>query len=149
MADIIGILSFALHAAHKVYDVVQTLKDAPDAARALGKEASRVESLLAAMLPESESNSQLSPILRSVDNPLVKSLVEDAQELEAAVKVLLAKVTRQKEDGTYEIRKSRWIFYAGEVEKLSAQFQAFYGSLTAVYAVATSCVSPYLMQYPS
>ena len=151
MADVIGILSFALHAAHKVYDVVQTLKDAPDAARTLGKEASRVKGLLAVMLPEPEpeSNGEPSPTLRRVDNPLVKSLAEDAKKLETAVKVLLAKVTRQKEDGTYEIRKSRWIFYAGEVEKLSAQFQAFYGSLTAVYAVATSCVSPYLMQYPS
>ena len=148
MADVIGILNFALHAAHKVYDVVQTLKHAPDAARALGKEASRVKGLLTTIIPEPESNSQPSPVLRSVDNPLVKSLVEDAQELETAVNVLLAKVTRQKEDGTHEIRKARWIFHAGEVEKLSAQFQVFYGSLTAVYAVATSYVSTYCMQYP-
>ena len=149
MADVIGILSFALHAAHKVYDIVQAIKEAPDVVRALGKEASRVESLLVAMLSEPESNSEPSPMLRSVDNPLVKSLAEDAKELETAVKVLLAKVTRQKEDGTYEIKKSRWIFYAGEVEKLSAQFRAFYGSLTAVYAMTTSCVSTHLTQYPS
>ena len=147
MADVIGILSFALHAAHKVYDVVQTLKDAPDAARALGKEASRVESLLMAMLPEPESISGRFPMLRSVDTPLVNSLVTDAKELETAVKALLAKVTRQKEDGTHEIRKACWIFYAGEVEKLSGQFQAFYVSLTAVYAVATSYVPTYSTQY--
>ena len=147
MADVIGILSFALHAAHKVYDIVQTIKDAPDAVRALGKEASRVESLLAVMLPIPESNSQPSPMLRSVDNPLVKSLVEDAQELEAAVEVLLAKVTRQKEDGTLEIKKARWILCAGDVKKLSAHFQTFYGSLTAVYAVTTWYVPTYLTQY--
>ena len=130
MADVIGILSFALHAAHKVYDVVQTIKDAPDAVRALGKEASRVKGLLTVMLPQ--PNGEPSPLLRNDGNPLVKSLVEDAQELEAAVEVLLAKVTRQKEDGTHEIRKARWILHAGEVEKLSTQFHVFYGSLTAV-----------------
>ena len=145
MADVIGILSFALHAAHKVYDVVQTLRDAPDAVRALGKEASRVKGLLTVMLPQ--PNGEPSPLLRNDDNPLVKGLAEDAKELETAVTVLLAKVTRQKEDGTHEIRKTRWIFYAGEVEKLSAQFQTFYGSLTAVYAVTTSCVPTYLTQY--
>ena len=149
MADVIGILSFALHAAHKVYDVVQTLKDAPEAARALGKEASRVESLLAAMLPEPESNSQPSPVLRSVDNPLVKSLVEDAKELGSTADTLLAKVTRQREDGTHQVRRYLWPFHAGEAEKLSGQFQAFYVSLTAVYAVATSYVPTYLTQYPS
>ena len=87
MADVIGILSFALHAAHKVYDVVQTIKDAPDAVRALGKEASRVKGLLTVMLPQ--PNGEPSPLLRNDGNPLVKSLVEDAQELEAAVEASL------------------------------------------------------------
>ena len=136
MADVIGILSFALHAAHKVYDIVQTIKDAPDAVRALGKEASRVKGLLTVMLPQ--PNGEPSPLLRNDGNPLVKSLVEDAQELETAVEALLAKAVRRKEDGTHAVRKSRWVFYAGEAEKLSAQFQKFHGSLTAVYVVMTS-----------
>ena len=114
MIDVIGILSFALHATHKVYDVIQTLKDAPNVVRALRREVSRVESLLTAMLPEPESNSGRFPMLRSVDTPLVNSLVTDAKELETAVEALLAKVTRQKEDGTHEIRKARWIFSARE-----------------------------------
>ena len=147
MADVIGILGFALHAAHKVHDVIQTIKDAPDAVRALGKEASRVKGLLTVMLPN--PNSEPSPLLRNDDDPLVKALVEDAQELETAVDALLAKAVRRKGDGTYAVRKTRWIFYAGEAEKLSSQFQAFYGSLTAVYAVATSYVLTHLTQYLS
>ena len=147
MADVIGILSFALHAAHKVYDIVQTIKDAPDAVRALGKEAARVKGLLTVMLPQ--PNGEPSPLLRNDGNPLVKSLVDDAQELETAVEALLAKAVRRKEDGTHAVRKSRWIFYTGEAEKLSAQFQAFYGSLTAVYAVVTSYVPSHLTRYPS
>ena len=138
MADVIGILSFALHAAHKVYDVVQTLKDAPDAARALGKEASRVESLLTVMLPE--PSGEPSPLLRSVDNALVKTLVEDAKELGSTAETLLAKVTRQREDGTHTVKRYLWPFHAGEAEKLSNQFQTFYISLTAVCSVVTSCV---------
>ena len=147
MADVIGILSFALHAAHKVYDVVQTIKDAPEAVRTLGKEASRVKGLLTVMLPE--PSGEPSPLLRSVDNPLVKTLVEDAKELGSAADTLMAKVTRQREDGTHQVRRYLWPFHAGEAEKLSGQFQAFYVSLTAVYAVATSYVPTYLTQYPS
>ena len=108
MADVIGILSFALHAAHKVYDIVQTLKDAPDAARALGKEASRVKGLLTVMLPQ--PNGEPSPLLRNDGNPLVKALVDDATELETAVEALFAKAVKRKEDGTHAVRKSRWNF---------------------------------------
>ena len=147
MADVIGILSFALRAARKVYDVVQTIKDAPDAVRTLGKEASRVKGLLTVMLPQ--PNSEPSSLLRNVDHPLVKTLVEDAKELGSTADTLLAKVTRQREDGTHIVKRYRWPFHAGEAEKLAGQFQAFYVSLTAVYAVATSYVPTYLTQYPS
>ena len=147
MADVIGVLSFALHAAHKVYDIVQTIKDAPDAVRALGKEASRVKGLLTVML--SEPNGELSSFLRNIDHPLVETLVEDAKELGSTADTLLAKVTRQREDGTHKVKRYRWPFHAGEAEKLAAQFQAFYVSLTAVYAVATSYVPTHLTQFPS
>ena len=103
--------------------------------------------LLTAML--AESNAQSSSLLRHVDHPLVKTLVEDAKELGSAADTLLAKVTRQREDGTHQVRRYLWPFHAGEAEKLSGQFQAFYVSLTAVYAVATSYVPTYLTQYPS
>ena len=136
MADLIGILGLTLHAAHKVYSVVQKIKDAPDAVRTLGKNASRVKGLLALMLAEPSNAS--SPLLYSIENSQVTSLVEDATELTTSVVTVLTKVTRQKSDGTHEIRKSRWIFYSGEAEKLSAQFQTFYVSLTAVYVMATS-----------
>ena len=138
MADVIGILFSALHAAHKVYDVIQTIKAAPDAVRILGKEASRVKALLAMMLPD--PNSEPSPLLRGNDTPLVKVLVEDACELEAAVGALFAKAVKRKTDGRHQVRKYRWPFHAGEAEKLSSRFQAFHGSLTAVYAVITWCV---------
>ena len=145
MLDVIGILSFTLHAAHRVYDVIQTIKDAPDSVRALGKETSRVKGLLTTMLPQ--PNGEPSPLLRDVDNPLVKTLVEDAKELGSTAETLLAKVTRQREDGTHTVKRYRWPFHAGDAEKLSGQFQAFYVSLTAVYAVATSYVPTYSTQY--
>ena len=138
MADILGILGFALHAAHKIYDVVQTIKDAPDTVRALGQEALRVKTLLAVMLPGPDGELYGSLLLRNVDNPLVRTLADDARELEAAVDALLAKAIRHNEDGTHEVRKARWLFYVGEAEKLSRQFQTFYGSLTAVYVVIIS-----------
>ena len=147
MVDAIGILSIALHAAHKVYDVIQTIKDAPDAVRALGKEASRVKGLLTTML--AEPNAQSSSLLRNIDHPLVKTLVEDAKELGSTADTLLAKVTRQREDGTHTVKRYLWPFHAGEAEKLAGQYQAFYVSLTAVYAVVTSYVPTHLTQFPS
>ena len=143
MVDVIGILTFALHAAHKIYDVVQIIKDAPDAVRTLGKDVSRVEGLLTLML--AGPNGQSSSLLHNIGNPLIETLVKDAKELGSATETLLAKVTRQREDGTHKVKKCRWAFHAGEAEKLSGQFQTFYVSLTAVYSVITSCVSAKLM----
>ena len=74
MADIIGVLSCALHAAHKIYDLSQTIKDAPDVVRTLEKEAGRVEHLLNLVLGTPGSTPQP---WGSVDHYLLQGLVED------------------------------------------------------------------------
>ena len=138
MADIIGILGSALHAVHKVYDVVKMIKEAPAAVRALRKEASRVKSLLAAILPTPDCEPSL--ILQSNENPLVKALVEDARELDIALELFIAKVTKLNTDGTREVNRIRWPLYAGKAREISEQLRAFHMTLSAVYAVSTSCV---------
>ena len=115
MADVLGILGFALHAAHKVYDLVQTVRDGPDAVQTLGKEASRVKGLLTLML--SAPTGDISSI-QSNENSLVETLVENAKQLDASVQVFLAKATTQQQDGRPKVKKLRWILHAGEAEKL-------------------------------
>ena len=138
MADVIGILSFALHAAHKVYDAIQMIKDAPDTVRTLGRESSRVRGLLTLMLPR--ANGKSSQLLHGIDNPLVKVLVEDARKLVTMVDALFGKAMKQKGDGTHQVRKYRWLLHAGEAARLCSHFQTFHGSLTAVYALIISYV---------
>ena len=50
MADVIGILGFALHAAHKVYNVIQSIQDAPSDVRALRDNAFQVHGFLEDLL---------------------------------------------------------------------------------------------------
>ena len=138
MADIIGILSSAFHAVHKVYDVVKTIKEAPGAVRALRKEASRVKNLLAVILPTPNCEPPL--ILQSDENPLVKALAEDARELDIAVEAFIDKVTKLNTQGTREVKRIRWPLYARTAKEISEQLRAFHVTLSAVCAVSTSYV---------
>ena len=134
MADVIGILGFTLHAAHKVYDVVKTCKEAPDTVQALGREASRVEGLLMMLQP---SNGEIPSAFQDSGNPLVNTLVKDAEMLIAGVESFFVKTTKLSADSTREVRRVRWQFYAGRAKELSEKFRAFYDSLSAVYTVST------------
>ena len=137
MADAIGILGFALHIAHKVYDVVQTIKAAPDTIQELGKEASRVEGILKMMIPAQNDNLSATQTAR---NALVKTLLEDAQKLDSGVDAFFKKATKLNADGTREAMILLWPRYAGKAKELLEQFKAFYQALTVAYTVSTSCV---------
>ena len=138
MSDIVGVLSFALHASHKIYDVAQTIKHAPAAVQALSMEASRVSDLLTKMLSAPGNPPAATLQSTNMDEPLVKGLLKDAEQLTAAVTTLLAKATTQNADGTYKVKKWLWPLHAGEASKLAGKFHAFYMSLTAVYALTTA-----------
>ena len=141
MLDVLSILGFTLHAAHKVCDAVQSIKDAPDAIKALEKEATRVRTLLAKMLPPSYhfSVSLLQRI--GTDDPQLAVLADDAKILTNAVDALLSRATTRREDGTHQVKKRYWLFYAGEANSLAEQFEAFYASLVAISAMYTLYVT--------
>ena len=137
MADAIGILAFTLHAVHKIYGVVQSVKRAPEAVRTIAREASRVESLLTMMLSASGDTASSLTVSRAAHSPLFKRLVEEAQTLATAVEVFLDKATKLNVDGIRE-PKILWPLYSGRAKELAGQFRAFYLSLSAVYAIQTS-----------
>ena len=137
MADIIGVLSCALHAAHKIYDLSQTIKDAPDVVRTLEKEAGRVEHLLNLVLGTPGSTPQP---WGSVDHYLLQGLVEDAEALVTAVDFLFGKTTKVNADGRHEAKKLTWPLYATLAKKLAEKFKAFHLSLTVVCTASTSYV---------
>lgn len=141
MADVVGILGFALHAAHKIYNVIESIKDAPSDIRTLRDEALQVHGFLDKLL-DSKKEGELSSALCPGDlrDGQINTLVKNAETITKTVDNFIKKTTTEKDGGTYEVKKLKWPFYAGEAKKLSEQFKAFYSSLTAVYTVSTSYV---------
>ena len=133
MTDAIGILGFTLHAIHKVHDLVQVMKGAPDEIKSLEKEASRVE----VMLPQLRDMDAMQNRGRGLarHNQSLDLLYEDAKELKDETDVFVNKVTK-KGVNTLET-KIMWVRYAGDGKKLADKFRSFYISLCAGYSVAT------------
>ena len=119
MADVIGILSFALHAAHKVYNIIESIKDAPEVIQALRDDALQVHGFLERFLDEQASRS----CLDHAAEPQVAALVRKAERLATAVTNFLDKATAQKSNGTHEVKRVKWPLYAGEARKLSEDFR--------------------------
>lgn len=141
MADVIGILGFALHAAHKVYTVIESIKDAPNDIKALRDDAFQVHGFLTKLLGSQDEGEQSGPLrVADVKDPQIAALVKKAQVISDTVEKFLSKTTTKKDDGTHAVKKLKWPLYAGEAKNLSEQFKAFYVSLTAAYAISTSYV---------
>lgn len=130
-ADVIGILGFALHAAHKVYDFVETIKDAPGEIRALQKQASFVCSFI----PELQKTLNQPQQLSLAKSTQLQMLEEEGRALEESVEKFLDKVTKKKQDGSREMNKFsriKYWFRASGGQELRDQFKDFLLHLTAV-----------------
>ena len=142
MADVIGILGFALHAAHKVYNIIQSIQDAPSDVRALRDNAFQVHGFLEDLLDkQTKGESGHSPLSRDDQSAAVAALVEQARDIVAAANKFIEKTTEPNEDGTYSVKKLQWLLKPGKAKALAEQFRSFYIQLTAVYTVSSSYVS--------
>ena len=150
MADIVGVLSFAFHATHKVWATIEPIRSAPSDIQALRDDALQVHELLTKVLGVQERGGQQIP-LHATDyrDVQVDALVKSTQRVTALADTFISKATVQRDDGTYQVRKLAWPLYAGEARKLSAQFRAFYASLSAFYAVSTLCVQSFMTHMPT
>ena len=146
MTDVIGVVGFALHAIHKVYSIVESIKDAPNEFKALHDDAQHLHSILQVL---SRLLAEDKDILRQADvthYPQLDALVRRAAEIKTTVDKFIDKTTTRKDDGTCEVKKLRWPLYANEAKRLSKRFRDFDASLTAAYIVAISCVLyPFLL----
>ena len=141
-ADVIGILSFALHAAHKVYDLYQMFKDAPDGLRTLHHEARllrEAEPILRKLDADYEQNHATHG--GSSDSTLHghwKRLFEDAEGLHQGTEALVKKVTRDGDIGTWQ--KVKWVWYAKDGEELTMKFREFRESVNHTCGLISACV---------
>ena len=142
MADVIGILGFALHAAHKVYNVIQSIKDAPNDVRALRDNAFQVHGFLDDLLNKQvKGESGHSPLSRDDQSAGVATLVEQARDIVTTANKFIEKTTEPKDDGTYRVKRVQWLLKPGKAKTLAEQFRSFYVRLTAIYTVSSSYVS--------
>ena len=129
MADVIGILGFALHAAHKLYDVVETIRDAPKEIKALQTQASLVRAFVPDIQQTFEEDTHTHPPSNDLQ---LRILLEQATQLHDEVDAFLGKVTMAKTDGSHEVKKIVYIFRASGGRELQKQFERFIALLTAI-----------------
>ena len=123
MADVVGILGFTLHAAHKIYNLMNTFRDAPDEYKSLQKEADRAHRYLP----------RLADSPRSIWTD-AQSLAEEAEKLAQDTYDFLEKVARRNPDGTYRPKKRMFArsLWTGDAKRLAKSFARFNQSLGVV-----------------
>ncbi|THG95146.1 hypothetical protein EW026_g6453 [Hermanssonia centrifuga] len=125
MADPVGIIAFGLHAIHKVYDVYQKIKSAPEEIKALREDAAVLEGIL----PKIKE-----VLAREPDSGSIAVLVSRAQELIASVEKFIEAATKAVE-GRQKVKKVRWMFKSDEANELVERFRRFYGSFSVILSV--------------
>ena len=149
MADAIGILGFVLHVAHRIYDVVEKIRDAPQEIRELQREASRVGTLLSHLRDTLANGAEKNS--RADDNEdAIHVLADEANELVQQAEQFLGKVTKSASHDSEHlgVHKVKWPFYAARGKQLAEKFRGFYLSLCALYSVRMSYASPHpLLQH--
>ena len=139
MADPVGILSFALHAAHKTYNAVQTVKDAPDDVRMLRREADHVRGFLQDVISVLQTDQRAQ---QGRAQTQFRALIEEARELTETTNTFLDKTTTRQQDGSYRVRKAKWLVYGSSVLKLADSFAHFNQTLCAVLCTHNMYASP-------
>ncbi|PSR81631.1 hypothetical protein PHLCEN_2v6313 [Hermanssonia centrifuga] len=139
MADgasaIIGIVAFGLHAVHKVYEVVDSIKDAPADILALKHDAKQVGSLLLQLQQSGVLDSGVAP--PSVDLAMLMKIFEDAL---SQVELFIDKVAEDRRDGEIRVWKLQWFLKNGRCNKLRESLASLKISIIAIVAAYTSYV---------
>ena len=135
-ADVIGILGFALHAAHKIYDIVQDVREAPEKVRKLKEEASDISRLY----------EQLGIRRDSVEGLILPpGLAERGEDLLKAGEEFVDKVTKLAGDGTRNVKTIKWMFKITRATKLEEAFTKFRRELTDACVITTLYVHLFCM----
>ncbi len=137
MADgasaIIGILAFGLHVVHKVYEIIEAIKDAPDDILALRQDATEIGCFLLHLQQSDVWDSAVIPqIIDSAS--LISRIKDDLDEIE----LFVDKVTEQRRDGKVRVRKIKWLLRNGRCEKLRGSLASFKSSIIAIVTASTS-----------
>ncbi len=137
MADgasaIIGIVAFGLQAVHKVYEIIDSIKDAPTDILALKHDAEQIGSLLLQLQQLRVTDSAVVP--SGVNAAILMKLFEDAL---GEVESFVNKVAESRRDGKIRVKKLQWFLRGGRCEKLRGSLTSLKTSIIAIVAASTS-----------
>lgn len=136
MADVIGILGFSLHAAHKIYDIVKSIKDAPDEIEALKTQTKRVE-YFANFIDGLQVGDQ---VLSEATTTQFRTLATQAEKLTKSTDGLLKKAMSKTANGDAEVKRLnvKWPLYASHAKKLAEDFKQLNMELGTILTVHSS-----------
>ncbi len=139
MADgasaIIGVVAFGLHAVHRVYEVIYSIKDASADILALQHDAKEVGSLLLQLQQSQVLGSAVLP--QNADVFVLTNRFKDAL---SEITSFADKVAEERRDGKVRLRKLQWLLRDGRCAKLRAGMSSLKTSIIAVVAASTSYV---------
>lgn len=118
----------------KIYDVVQSIKKAPEAIRELETQILLVQSTLEELKHELEGREDAELIDGSTE-PLIKML-ERARQLSEKANEFLEKATTKTGNARRKVRKLKWVLCdESDAKELAEKFHMFHGSLNTVLTV--------------
>lgn len=136
----LGTLQSIYTVAKKIYDIIQSIKNAPEAIRDLEREVVLVQGVYEALKDDLEGREDAELVDWST-GPRVK-MHERAHELLEAADQFLKKVTKENEDGSKKVNKFKWVLSAqADAKVLAGKFHEFYGPLCAVQSLIEAQLS--------
>ncbi|KAF7796334.1 hypothetical protein EIP86_007511 [Pleurotus ostreatoroseus] len=118
----------------KIYDIIQSIKNAPELIRELEAQVSLTTDIFEALKGELEERGD-EGVSDWSTTPYSKVL-EQAGELMDETETFLEKATTEREDTTKRVRKMKWVLYAeADAKALTEKFHKFNASLSAVQSV--------------
>lgn len=116
----------------KIYDIIQSIKEAPDAIRQLERQIVVVRGAFEALKRELEDRADADTDLIWSTEPC-QQMLGRANELTEEAEVFLKKATKKKEDGPMQVRKVGWVLFSeSDARKLATKFLEFNVSLGAI-----------------
>lgn len=117
----------------QIYDVIQKIKEAPEAIQELKRQALVTQGTIEALTADLVGREDVDIHHWSTEPRL--EMLERARELTEVAEKFVRKATKEKEDGKTKVRKIPWVlFLESDARDLAAKFQAFNVSLSAIHS---------------
>ncbi len=139
MADaasaLIGIIAFGLHAIHKIVEIAEDIKDAPENVVALRDDAIELGCLF-----EQLSRSNVLDFVAIPRGRTTQVLVERLKDALDKIQTFVEEVSEARQDGTLRVRKLKWFLSAGRCQNLRENLTSLKSSTIAIVTASTSYV---------